>query len=194
MKIFVAGGTGVLGRRAVRELVRAGHDVTAVARSEEKAALLRELGAAPVVFDPFDATRSNDAVAGHDVVMNLATHIPAAAKSVLPGAWKENDRIRTELSRLLVDAAIANRALKHWDDGIEASDRAMKLAYGPRKLTFYTTRADLYAGKGDGESARRTIEEAIAYAKALPEGQRSNASIASLEKRLAGMKPAAGAP
>ena len=42
MKIFVAGATGVLGRRAVRELVRAGHDVTAVARSERRRALLRE--------------------------------------------------------------------------------------------------------------------------------------------------------
>jgi len=90
--------------------------------------------------------------------------------------------------------AIANRALKHWDDGLAASDRAMKLAYGPRKLTFYTTRADLFAGKGDAEAARKTIEEAIGYAKALPEGQRSNASIASLEKRLAAMKPAAGTP
>lgn len=87
--------------------------------------------------------------------------------------------------------AIAYRALKKWDEGLAASDRAMKLAYGPRKLTFYTTRADLYAGKGDTESARRTIEEAVAFAKGLPEGQRSNATIASLEKRLAAMKPAA---
>lgn len=87
--------------------------------------------------------------------------------------------------------AIAYRALKKWDDGLAASDRAMKLAYGPRKLTFYTTRADLYAGKGDLEGARRTIEEAVAFAKALPEGQRSTGTIASLEKRLAGMKPAA---
>jgi nucleoside-diphosphate-sugar epimerase len=118
MKIFVAGGTGVLGRRAVRELVRAGHDVTAVARSDEKAALLRDLGAAPIVFDPFDATRLNDAVRGHDVVMNLATHIPAPTKSVLPGAWKENDRIRTELSRLLVDAAIANGARRYIQESI----------------------------------------------------------------------------
>jgi 2-alkyl-3-oxoalkanoate reductase len=118
MKIFVAGATGVLGRRAVRELVRAGHDVTAVARSDEKAALLRELGASPVAFDPFDATQLNDAVRGHDVVMNLATHIPAPTKSVLPGAWKENDRIRTDLSRLLVDAAIANEAQRYVQESI----------------------------------------------------------------------------
>ena len=44
MRIFVAGATGVLGKRAVRELVAAGHEVSAVARNEEKAALLRSLG------------------------------------------------------------------------------------------------------------------------------------------------------
>ena len=118
MKIFVAGATGVLGRRAVRELVKAGHGVTAVARSERKASLVRDLGATPVVFDPFDASRLNDAVRGHDVVMNLATHIPAPTKSVLPGAWKENDRVRTELSRLLVDAAIANGATRYVQESI----------------------------------------------------------------------------
>jgi nucleoside-diphosphate-sugar epimerase len=118
MKIFVVGATGVLGRRAVRELVRAGHEVTAVARSESKASLVRELGAAPVIMDPFDATRLNDAVRGHDVVMNLATHIPAPARSVLPGAWKENDRIRTELSALLVDASIANGAKRYVQESI----------------------------------------------------------------------------
>ena len=37
MKVFVAGATGVLGRRAVRLLVEAGHDVTGVARSPAKA-------------------------------------------------------------------------------------------------------------------------------------------------------------
>ena len=97
------------------------------------------------------------------------------------------------LMALVVGAnlAIAYRALKKWDEGLAASDRAMKLAYGPRKLTFYTTRADLYTGKGDTEGARRRIEEAVAFAKALPAGQRSDATIASLEKRLAGMKPAA---
>ena len=51
--------------------------------------------------------------------MNLATHIPAPAKSVLPGAWKENDRIRTRaVERLLVDAAIANGAKRYVQEAI----------------------------------------------------------------------------
>ena len=41
-----------------------------------------------------------------------------------------------------------------------------------------------WMGKGDKESARKTIEEAIRYAESLPEPQRSDATIASLKKRL----------
>jgi DNA-binding IscR family transcriptional regulator len=44
MKIFVAGGTGVIGRRAVARLVAAGHEVTAIARGPDKAQLVRSLG------------------------------------------------------------------------------------------------------------------------------------------------------
>jgi len=47
MRVFVAGATGVLGRRAVAQLVAAGHQVTGVARSPEKEALLDALGVRP---------------------------------------------------------------------------------------------------------------------------------------------------
>jgi nucleoside-diphosphate-sugar epimerase len=106
-RVFVAGATGVLGWRAVRALVAAGHEVTGIARSDEKAALLRSLGATPVRVDLFDADAIRDAVAGHDAVCNLATHVPPVAEAARPGAWKEHERIRIEGSRILVDAAIA---------------------------------------------------------------------------------------
>lgn len=107
MKVFVAGATGVLGTRAVRRMVEAGHDVTGVARSETKASLLRDLGAQPATIDPFDVDMVKEAIRGYDAVCNLATHIPPAARGTLPGAFRENDRIRTQLSRALVDAALA---------------------------------------------------------------------------------------
>src|SRR4051812_9122512 len=118
MKVFVAGATGVLGKRAVRELVAAGHDVTGVARSEEKAALVRSLGATPVKVDLFDPAAVKDAVAGHDVVCNLATHIPPTSKMAFPKAWDENNRIRTEASRNLVDAALAAGASRYIQESI----------------------------------------------------------------------------
>ena len=74
--------------------------------------------------------------------------------------------------------------LKQWDEPLAASDRAMARAYGPRKLRIYSTRTDIYVGKGDSASAKRTLEEAIAFAEALPEGQRSDASIKSLRQKL----------
>jgi tetratricopeptide (TPR) repeat protein len=80
--------------------------------------------------------------------------------------------------------ATAYKAMKRWDDALAASDRAMAKAYGPRKLLVLTTRADIYTGKGDVDSARKTLQDAIAYAQALPEDQRSPARVASLQKKL----------
>lgn len=108
MKVFVAGATGVVGRRAVPLLVQAGHEVTAVARTPEKAAALQRAGARPVPADLFDAAGVRRAMAGHDAVVNLATHIPRSTlQMILPWAWRENDRIRREASAVLVDAALA---------------------------------------------------------------------------------------
>lgn len=110
MKVFVAGATGVLGWRTVRDLVAAGHEVTGIARSDEKAARLRSLGATPVRVDLFDAAAIKDAVAGHDAVCNLATHVPTPTKAAIRSAWVEHERIRSEGARILVDAAIAAKA------------------------------------------------------------------------------------
>jgi 2-alkyl-3-oxoalkanoate reductase len=106
-KVFVAGATGVLGTRAARRLVEAGHEVTGVARTDEKAKRLEGLGVTPVRVDLFDAEAVRAAVAGHDVVCNLATNIPPTAKAARGSAWVENDRIRREASRHLVDGALA---------------------------------------------------------------------------------------
>jgi tetratricopeptide (TPR) repeat protein len=80
--------------------------------------------------------------------------------------------------------ATAFKAMRRWDDALAASDRAMALAYGPRKLLIYETRVDILRGRGDLAAARHTLEAAIAYARALPEGQRSSARIAELQKKL----------
>lgn len=80
--------------------------------------------------------------------------------------------------------AVALKALKRWKEALAASDRAMSLAYGPRKQNFYLTRSDIFVGLGDVPSARRTMEEAIRYAESLPAGQRSNGRIASFKKKL----------
>lgn len=112
MRVFLTGATGVLGRRALPHLVADGHEVTAVARTPAKADAVRAQGATPVAVDLFDAGAVEAAVAGHDAVVNLATHIPPTAKAALPGAWKENERLRTTVSAHLVDAALAAGAAR----------------------------------------------------------------------------------
>lgn len=106
MKIFVAGATGVVGSRTVTLLLAAGHQVTGLARSAKKADLLRRQGARAIQASLFDPDSLGSAIAGHDAVVNLATHIPVGATAISARAWRDDDRIRTEGSRVLVDAAL----------------------------------------------------------------------------------------
>ncbi|HET6567694.1 MAG TPA: NAD(P)-dependent oxidoreductase [Rhodothermales bacterium] len=108
MRIFMTGATGVVGRRAIPLLVAAGHQVTAIGRTPEKQAGLERMGATALALDLFDPAAVRNAVAGHDVVVNLATHIPGSSvQMMLPWSWRENDRIRRDASAILVEAASA---------------------------------------------------------------------------------------
>ncbi len=133
MRVFVAGATGVAGRRAVARLVAAGHEVTGVARSADREALLASLGARSARVSLFDPAALRDAIAGHDAVVNLATKIPTLSKMAQMSAWEENERIRREASGHLVDAALAAGATvfvqeslaflygEHGDEWVDAS-------------------------------------------------------------------------
>ena len=63
MRVFVAGGTGVLGRRLVPQLVARGHQVTATTTSPAKLGLLERLGADGAVMDGLDPVSVDEAVA-----------------------------------------------------------------------------------------------------------------------------------
>lgn len=118
MKIFLAGGTGVVGTRALPALVAAGHDVSAVARTDAKADLVRSLGGEPVTVDLFDHDAVRDAVVGQEVVVNLATSIPALAKAARGSAWTTNERLRREASSNLVDGALRAGAVRYVQESI----------------------------------------------------------------------------
>jgi len=80
MRIFVAGGTGVIGRRLVPKLVARGHQVTATTTSAVKLGLLEQLGAEGVVMDGLDAASVGETVAAArpDVIVNQMTALSEA--------------------------------------------------------------------------------------------------------------------
>ncbi|MCO1653729.1 NAD-dependent epimerase/dehydratase family protein [Pseudonocardia humida] len=104
-EIVVTGSTGVIGRRAVRELLQAGHRVTGVARSAPGRARLAADGAHAVEADVLDEASLRRAFAGADTVVNLLTHIPSTDRMPDPSAWAENDRLRTAASAAIARAA-----------------------------------------------------------------------------------------
>jgi nucleoside-diphosphate-sugar epimerase len=80
MRVFVAGGTGVIGRRLVPELVARGHQVTATTTSAAKLGLLQQLGAAGIVMNGLDAVSVGEAVAAArpDAIVNQMTGLSEA--------------------------------------------------------------------------------------------------------------------
>jgi nucleoside-diphosphate-sugar epimerase len=105
VKVVVTGGTGVLGRSAVRALVEAGHQVDVVARRPQNTALIAELGATARPGDLFDPSSLVPLYRGADAVVNLATHVPIGYRALLGRAWAQNDRLRTRAVRAIVAAA-----------------------------------------------------------------------------------------
>jgi nucleoside-diphosphate-sugar epimerase len=110
MRVFLAGGTGVIGRALVPQLREAGHDVTAMTRYESRAEKLRDQGVEPVVCDAFDTDGVARAVAAAraDVMVNQLTDIPDAINPrKMAEQFETNDRLRTEGTRNLMQAAEA---------------------------------------------------------------------------------------
>jgi nucleoside-diphosphate-sugar epimerase len=114
MRVFVAGGTGVIGRRLVPQLAARGHQVTATTTSPAKLDLLVQLGAAGVVMDGLDAASVKEAVAvaRPDAIVHemtalslLRTGRPSFRR---PDRWIDTTtRLRTEGTDHLLAAAEA---------------------------------------------------------------------------------------
>jgi nucleoside-diphosphate-sugar epimerase len=80
MRVFVAGGTGAVGRPLVAQLVARGHRVTATTTGPAKLELLAKLGAEGVVMNGLDAVSVGEAVARSrpDAVVHEMTGLSAA--------------------------------------------------------------------------------------------------------------------
>jgi nucleoside-diphosphate-sugar epimerase len=111
MRVFVAGATGAIGRQLVPRLVEAGHEVHGMTRSESKRAMLRKLGAVPVVADALDPDRVAQAVgrARPDVIVHQLTAIPA----------------RLDLRHVNRDFALTNRLRTEGTDHLLSAGQAV---------------------------------------------------------------------
>jgi nucleoside-diphosphate-sugar epimerase len=114
MRVFVAGGTGVIGRRLVPQLVARGHEVIATTTSAGKLGLLERLGAEGVVMNGLDAASVGEAVAAArpDAIVHQMTALSVAyaGKPNLRRAdrfFATTNRLRSEGTDHLLAAADA---------------------------------------------------------------------------------------
>jgi nucleoside-diphosphate-sugar epimerase len=162
MRVFVAGATGVIGTPLVPQLLKEGHEVTAMTRSVLRAAQLEALGAHPVVCDVFDAegVRAAMADASPEAVIHQLTALPARLDWGDPNVFDANNRVRIEGTRVLVDAALAT---------------------GARRVVAQSI-AFAYAPTGD----RVKEEDAALFLDATPPFGGAVAAIVELEQRVTG--------
>ena len=133
MKIFVAGATGVIGTRAVPPMIAAGHEVTAAGRDPARLRELERVGARVAPVDLFDPQAVRRVVEGAEVICNLATAVPPPGPGMLlQSAWRPMARVRREVSRNLVDAALAGETARRF---IQESFAPMYAAAGEDWIT-----------------------------------------------------------
>ena len=110
MKVFVAGATGVVGRRLVPLLVASGYDVVGMTRTNAKEGWLRQVGAEPVIADGLDRAAVMQAVmrAEPDVIIHEMTGLTGVKSfKKFDDEFALTNRLRTEGTDYLLEAARA---------------------------------------------------------------------------------------
>lgn len=110
MKIFVAGGTGAIGRPTLDQLLARGHNVVALTRTQERAQSLAAQGIEPAIADVFDAESVKAAVirAQPEVVIEQLTALPRTyTRESMNATAALNARIRSEGGANVLAAAKA---------------------------------------------------------------------------------------
>src|ERR671919_2499022 len=109
LRVFVAGATGAIGKQLVPRLVEGGHEVHGMTRTESKQAMLRELGAVPVVADALDPDQVAEAVgrARPEVIVHQLTAIGAVDMRHFDRDFALTNRLRSEGTDHLLSAGQA---------------------------------------------------------------------------------------
>ncbi|ELZ05884.1 NAD-dependent epimerase/dehydratase family protein [Natrialba asiatica] len=102
MRIFIAGSTGVIGRRLVAQFVDHGHTVVGLTRDDRGDDIVEARGGDPYRGDLFDEESMIRGAKDADVVVHAATAIPTDDPT--PEEWALNDRVRREGAHVLTTA------------------------------------------------------------------------------------------
>src|SRR5581483_9533786 len=133
-------------------MLQAGHEVTVVLRPQSRMIPRTLAGAHTVRVNLFDREAVRQAVRGHELVLNLATHIPATTgRMLLPGAWRQNDRLRRDGAANLADGASAAGAR-----------RLIQESFGL-----------VYPDRGDAWIEEETPIEPVRYNRTVPDAERA---------------------
>ena len=167
MRIFLAGATGVIGRRLIPLLLEEGHDVTGTTRSAGKVAELQTQGVDAVVIDVFDGAALREAVvrARPEVLIHQLTDLPDVVDPALMAeVLARNARLRIDGTANLVAAAQAAGARR-----LIAQSIAFAYAPGPEPHTEDDT---LVSGEGAAPAAVtgrgvRALETAVLAAPGM---------------------------
>jgi nucleoside-diphosphate-sugar epimerase len=167
MRIFLAGASGVIGRRLIPLLLADGHEVTGSTRSAEKAEELKASGAAPVIVDVLDPQAIRDAVvvARPQAIIHQLTDLPEVMDPArLAETLARNSRLRIVGTANLVAAARAADVRR-----LAAQSIAFAYAEGPEP---HAETDPLNAAEGETPSAVtargvRALEEAVLNAPGI---------------------------
>ncbi len=109
MRVFLAGATGAIGRQLVPRLVAAGYEVHGMTHRPSQQAMLRELGAIPVLADALDGDQVAQAVsdARPDVIVHQLTAIGGLNMRHFDRDFAQTNRLRTEGTDHLLSAGRA---------------------------------------------------------------------------------------
>jgi thiol-disulfide isomerase/thioredoxin len=121
----------------------------------------------------------------HRMLAYVALGDPARALPMLAESEKDFPDDYNAPARI----ARVDLALRRYDDAVVAANRALTKGYGPRKLKIYLLLADILKAKGDNAGLTRAVDEALLFARGLPEGERPLAILKDLETRRGTVAP-----
>ncbi|MGZ8666452.1 MAG: NAD-dependent epimerase/dehydratase family protein [Solirubrobacterales bacterium] len=165
MRVFLAGAGGAIGRSLLPRLIEAGHEVTGMSRSEQRAEAIRSAGAEALVCDVFDAPALAEGVAAAEpeVVVHELTSLPDRIDLRNP-EYGPNNRIRREGTRNLLAAASAAGARR-------VVAQSISFMYAPVGGTVKDEEAPLMSGAegsfGESVDATVSLEEQVTGAEGI---------------------------